>query len=460
MKSGFCKQNLNNSKESGTPIKFSVFESRKVPLLISMLILKEDLDPLAAIGSKYLTPHLEFQVIEKLNDPKLGFKFLEFSRQKFKLDRSFWTYNMLLRSLCDTGSHDLAKIAYGYMRIDGYFPDDSLLGYLVLSFIQAGKNDIANKLMNEVGGSPFVYNNVLIALVEQNQVTEALRFFREQRVSKFRHDTRTFNILVKGLCRTGKVDKGFQLFSEMGSFGCSADVVTYNTIIDGLCKTHQVDRGLGILKEVQLRDDCSPNCVTYTSIISGYSKLGKMTEASNIFNEMVDSGTKPNERTFNVLIDGFGKIGGMALAELTYNKMLWFGCIPDVFTFTCLIGGYCRSGQVDQGLKILHEMSSRNVTPNAYTYAILINALCKANRLHEARDFLSQLKYRDFGRMLEAISIFNNMLNVGCVPDDIAIRALIPHLLKAGMHNEAFRIKKLASERLNLGLSSSENSIS
>ncbi|KAM7276001.1 hypothetical protein ACFE04_017867 [Oxalis oulophora] len=459
--------------------------------------------------SQHLTPNIELQVIKRLKNHRLGLKYLEFSRDHFKLDHSFGSYNILLRSLCDTGSLDLAKVVYDYMRIDGYLPDNSLLEFLVSSFVKAGKIDIAMKLIEEEGGSQVVYNNMLEALVHENQVSEAVSFFREHYVSKFRPDALAFNTLIKGLCRGGEMNKGLQFFKEMGSFGLFPDIITFNTIINGLCKTHQVDKGHEILMEGQLRDYCSLK--TYTPIISGYSRLGKMRQASDIFNVMVNSGIKPDAIAFNFLIDGFGKIGDMTSAQSIYDKMYSVGCNPVVVTFNCLIDGYCRNGQVDQGLKLLPEMSFKNLTPNAYTYASLTNALCKANRIHEARDLLKELKFRDFipkpfiynpvidgfckagnvdeanlivsemeenrcfpdkvtfailvvghcakGRFSEAISIFNKMLDMGCRPDDRHTNAFITTFLKAGMPDEAFRIKKMAYEGLNTDLSS-KNSLS
>ncbi|KAK9270155.1 hypothetical protein L1049_025731 [Liquidambar formosana] len=242
-----------------------------------------------------------------------------------------------------------------------------------------------------------------------------------------------------------------------------------------------------------------------------YSKLSKMEEASIVFDEMISSGTKPNTITFNVLVDGFGKAGNMVLAVAMYEKMLFLGCLPDVVTFTSLIDGYCRAGQVDEGLKLWREMFVRKLSPNKYTFAILINALCKENRLHEACDFLRHLRGWNIvpqpfmynpvidgfckagnvdtanvivaemeedrcnhdkmtytiliighcmkGRMVEAISIFNKMLVTGCAPDEITVNSLISRLLKAGMPKEAFWIKQITWENLNMDFSSLKRTI-
>lgn len=458
-----------------------------------------------------LSPLNSLEVIKRLDNPKLGLKFLEFSRVNLSLNHSFKTYNLVMRSLCEMGLHDSVQVVFDYMRSDGHLPNSPMIEFFVSSCIRAGKCDAAKGLLSqfrpgEVTMSTFMYNSLLNALVKQNNADEAVYMFKEYFRLYSQPDSWTFNILIRGLCRIGEVKKAFEFFYDMGSFGCSPDIVTYNTLISGLCRVNEVARGHELLKEVKFKSEFSPDVVTYTSVISGYCKLGKMDKATGIYNEMNSCGIKPSAVTFNVLIDGFGKVGNMVSAEYMRERMLSFSYLPDVVTFSSLIDGYCRNGQLNQGLKLCDEMKGKNLSPNVYTFTILINALCKENRLNDARRFLKQLKWNDLvpkpfmynpvidgfckagnvdeanvivaemeekrckpdkvtftiliighcmkGRMVEAISIFNKMLTIGCAPDDITVNSLISCLLKGGMPNEAFRIMQRASEDLNLQLPS------
>ncbi|XP_058194302.1 pentatricopeptide repeat-containing protein At2g06000-like [Rhododendron vialii] len=490
--------------------------------VVSTLCSQSSTTSLSGFHSDYLRNHLSpsiaFEVIRRLNgyhcNGKLAFDFFQFTRLNLNVTHSIATYNVLLRSLCQMGFHDLAKLVYEYMRVDGHWPDSSVLGLLVSSFAHAGNFDFAKQLLSHAQSDnveirSFVYNNFLTLLVRRNRVQEAVSFFSGH-ISKsqcYCPDTCTFNIVIRGLCRVGGVEKAFELFNDMGSFGCSPDVVTYNALINGLSRVGEADRGLELLREVQSGNVFSPDVVTYTSVISGYCKLGNMEMASSIYDEMISSGVKPSLITFNVLIDGFGKSGDMSSAHSTYEKMLCCGCLPDVVTFTSLIDGYCRSGKVDQGLRLWDEMNERNLAPNVYTFAILINSLCKENRINEARDLLRQLRRREDivpkpfiynpvidglckagnvveanvvvaemeakkcnpdkltytiliighcmkGKMSEAMTIFTKMLEVGCAPDRITVNSFISCLLKAGMPKEAYRIKQAAWEGLNLEMSS------
>ncbi|XVE70714.1 hypothetical protein DITRI_Ditri10aG0092800 [Diplodiscus trichospermus] len=483
-----------------------------VKVVCTLFVFSQPLDD-GCLGylSRNLTPLIEFEVVKSLNNPALGLKFLEFSRMKLNIPHSFWTYNLLLRSFCHIGLCDSAKLVFDYMKIDGHFPDSTMLGFLISSFGKAGEFGMAKKLLAEVQSEEvmvciFAFNNLLNKMIKHNKLEEAVTLFKDNLGSNFHPDTWTFNILIRGLCRVGKVGQAFEFFNDMKNFSCFPDIVTYNTIINGLCRANEVDRGHSLLNEIQSRDVCSPDVVTYTSVISGYCKLGKMEEASALFSEMINSGTLPSVVTFNVLIDGFGKVGDMLSAKSMYEKMVSFGCIADVVTYTSLIDGYCRIGDVNKSLQLWNAMKVRNISPNVYTFAITINALCKENRVHEAREFLRELQCRDIvpkpfifnpvidglckagnldeanlivvemeekkchpdkvtftiliighcmkGRMLEAISIFNKMLSVGCTPDGVTVHSLISCLLKAGMPNQASHIRTITLQDINLTSSS------
>eukprot|EP00268_Persea_americana_P059523 TRINITY_DN7315_c0_g1_i6.p1 TRINITY_DN7315_c0_g1~~TRINITY_DN7315_c0_g1_i6.p1 ORF type:complete len:557 (-),score=69.47 TRINITY_DN7315_c0_g1_i6:881-2551(-) len=462
-----------------------------------------------------LTPSIAYHVIRRLNNPKLALGFFEFTRSSFEFNHPTETYNFLIVTLSRAGLKDSAKVVFHWMRQDGHSPDSCVVGLLVSSHTEAGNFDSAMELLFqahecECRPNTAIYNNLLNLMVKNNRVNDAVGFLRG---SYFGPDTFTFNIVIKGLCRFGDVDRAFKLFDEMGSSGCSPDVVTFNTLIDGLCRTGNVDRGHKLLDEIRLKRVCLPDVRTYTSIISGYCKMGKMEDASCLFDEMVAIRIRPSLITYNVLIDGYGKAGQMDASVSMYVKMLDSGCLPDVVTFTSLIDGYCRSRQVDDAMKLWHEMGGKNISPNGYTFSIIINALCKENRLKEARNMLTQLKrsniiIRTFmynsavdgfckvgnvdeanrivaemegkgcipdkftftiliighcmkGRMQEAIDLFNRMMTIGCAPDAVTVNALISCLLKAGMPHEANQIAlNVSAKDFSMDLGSSREILS
>ncbi|PKI73672.1 hypothetical protein CRG98_005913, partial [Punica granatum] len=191
---------------------------------------------------KFLTSRTAFEVTRRFSDyPEFGFGFFECSRQDLGISHYPLTYDFLMRALCRSGLHDLAERVFDCMRSDGHLIDISISGFLVSSFVEAGRISLAKRLLSEVNRlgikfSPNMYNSLLNLLVNRNQVDEAIALFRDELTLHSSPDTWTFNILIRGLCRIRERDRAFELFRDMQNFSCTPDIVTYNTLISGSCK--------------------------------------------------------------------------------------------------------------------------------------------------------------------------------------------------------------------------------
>ena len=64
----------------------------------------------------------------------------------------------------------------------------------------------------------------------------------------------------------GNISAGIKVLRSMEQGNCQANVVAYNTIIDSLCKDRQLTEALNIFSEM-ITKGISPTVVTYNSII-------------------------------------------------------------------------------------------------------------------------------------------------------------------------------------------------
>ena len=114
--------------------------------------------------------------------------------------------------------------------------------------------------------------------------------------------TCTYNVLIRGFCKNSMVDEGFRFFREMESFNCDADVVTYNTLVDGLCRAGKVRIARNLVNGMGKKcEGLNPNVVTYTTLIRGYCMKQEVEEALVVLEEMTSRGLKPN-MTYNTLV--------------------------------------------------------------------------------------------------------------------------------------------------------------
>lgn len=61
----------------------------------------------------------------------------------------------------------------------------------------------------------------------------------------------TFNYLMNGFCKEGKINHGDQLFCKMLQMNLTPNVVTYNILLDGHCEKGDVQEALWLWYEMQ-----------------------------------------------------------------------------------------------------------------------------------------------------------------------------------------------------------------
>ena len=85
----------------------------------------------------------------------------------------------------------------------------------------------------------------------------------------------SFNTMINGYRHTAglkNLDRAFSLFREMISGGVKPNAVTYNILVDGLCKDGRIRCARLLLTEMQAAG-LAPNLVTCASLLDGYAKM-------------------------------------------------------------------------------------------------------------------------------------------------------------------------------------------
>ncbi|KAJ1420253.1 Tetratricopeptide-like helical domain superfamily [Sesbania bispinosa] len=172
----------------------------------------------------------------------------------------------------------------------------------------------------------------------------------------------TFNTLINGFCKEGKLHEGNRVFSvmkvanvapntEMGRNQVKADILTYNALILGLCKDGKTKKAASLIKELD-KENLVPNSSTFSALITGQS--------------MIRSGCSPNENTFQMLISAFCKNDDFDGAVQVLRDMLHRVITPDSSILSELYSGLCRCGRKQLALKLCSEMEARHLLPEGF----------------------------------------------------------------------------------------------
>ncbi|KAJ0485963.1 putative tetratricopeptide-like helical domain superfamily [Helianthus annuus] len=208
------------------------------------------------------------------------------------------------------------------------------------------------------------------------KVDLAMQMYGKMVVRGVKADLITFNTLINGLCKSGRITEARYLIDEMTRVGLKADKVTYTSLLDGCCKEGNLDMALGV-KEKMVNEGVELDNVTFTALISGLCREGLVIEAEKTLREMRKSGLKTDAATYTMVIDGFCKKGDVKTGFHLLKEMRRDGVIPGVITYNVLMIGLCKLGQLKNANKLLRSMLDLGVLPDDITYNILLDGHCK-----------------------------------------------------------------------------------
>ncbi|XP_020262243.1 pentatricopeptide repeat-containing protein At1g09820-like [Asparagus officinalis] len=204
---------------------------------------------------------------------------------------------------------------------------------------------------------------LILSLLSASDTAAAVDAFFRSGHYRYKLSTFSLNPLLSSLIKTHHLNLAQSVFNQMlTSRKIAPNSITFNTMINGLCKSGKLTKAEDMIKDMKAWG-VSPNVVTYNTLIDGYCKRGKMYRADGLVKEMVGFGILPNSVTFNVLIDGYCKDGNLKGGLKFFEEMKRQGVEPSV--------NLGEKRKMDEANGLLNEMLEKGLVPNNVTYDII-----------------------------------------------------------------------------------------
>ncbi|KAJ4820607.1 Pentatricopeptide repeat-containing protein [Rhynchospora pubera] len=230
------------------------------------------------------------------------------------------------------------------------------------------------------------YNAVLALLVSNGQIPLALSLFDEMRKENIVPTVGTHNVMLKVLCVSGYVDKALRLFRGMAE----VDACSYNIIIDGLCKNGKLRDAKELFDEMPKRS-IEATVMSFTTVIHWFLKSGDVGGAMEMFSEMCKRGISPNKVTYSSLIDGLCKEGQSIMAYDLLNRMIKERISPNGLTYRSLVCGLCKGERLNEAMEVFDRMRLHGKNPDADLFGKIITGLYTSGRIHQAANYLDEM---------------------------------------------------------------------
>ncbi|KAK4410603.1 Pentatricopeptide repeat-containing protein [Sesamum angolense] len=378
-------------------------------------------------------------VFDKVRDCEMGLKFFDFvSQNRFSLDG--FAYSSLLKLLARSKVFaEIDNVLLECMQSEEKLPTREALSFVIRAYAESGLVSKALELYSFVlktyNALPqlLACNSLLNGLIQDGNMEAAWCVYDEMVRRDDGGENSCFNnysvcIMVKGLCKEGKVMKGKRLIEKRWGKNCIPNIVFYNTLIDGYCKRGDVKRAHKLLEDLKEKGFL-PTQETYGAIINGFCKRGEFEKVDQILKEMDSRGMEVNAQVYNCVIDAKLKCGLVGEALETTRKMIEVGCKLDIVTYNTLISNACRDGKVQEAERLLEKALNSRLVLNKLSFTPLIHVYSREGDFERASILLVQ------------------MTECGLKPDLITYGGLIHGLVVAGEVDAALTIRQKMMER-------------
>lgn len=296
------------------------------------------------------------------------------------------TLNRVVDTLCGEKLVDEARHVVVKLK-DWIKPNGVTYKHLICGFCDVGDVIEASRMWNLMMGEGFeadidAVNTMMERFFKDNRFEEGLKLFQTMRVRRMEElGLSTYRIVIKWMCKRGKLSQAHMVFDEMQKRGIQVDNTTLASIIYGLVLKNRVQEAYLMAENVE-----KPDISVYHALIRGLLKLRKVDEATEIFREMIRRGCEPIMHTYIMLLQGhLGKRGRK-------------GDDPLVNFDSIFVGGLIKSGRFLEATKYTERATKRGLEVPRFDYNKF---------LHYFSNEEGVVMFEEVGKKLREVGLFD-----------------------------------------------------
>ncbi|XP_061376457.1 pentatricopeptide repeat-containing protein At4g21065-like [Gastrolobium bilobum] len=254
----------------------------------------------------------------------------------------------------------------------------------------------------------FLFNTVIRAYAQTGDSKfKALHFYRTMLHYGVLPNKFTYPFVLKACAGLASLSLGQSVHGSLVKFGFEDDLHVQNTMIHMYCCSEE---GFEFARKV-FDESPKTDSVTWSAMIGGYARLGRSAPAIGLFREMQVMGVCPDEITMVSVLSACADLGALELGKWLESYVERKNIPKSVELCNALIDMFAKCGDVDKAMKLFRQMEARTIV--SWTSVIVGLAM--------------------HGRGLEAVSLFDEMIEEGMAPDDVAFIGVLSACSHSGL---------------------------
>ncbi|CAL9761632.1 unnamed protein product [Musa acuminata subsp. burmannicoides] len=233
------------------------------------------------------------------------------------------------------------------------------------------------------------------ALCRNGKLNSAIEILRMMSLHECTPDAKLYSLVLCSLCKQAGSDQVVEFLEEMRNAGFLPNALEYNSVIDVLIREGKANDAYSFITLMRLEGK-RPDITSYNSILDGFILANDFQKADELFDEMLLIGLFPNSATYNTYINGLCKQDNLEQSRRMITCMERAGCKPDIETFNALLAGYAKVGDMAKAKELMNEALDKGLQWNSHSYEILIDGFISKGEKEEARQLLMEMISKGF----------------------------------------------------------------
>ncbi|KAG0461035.1 hypothetical protein HPP92_021332 [Vanilla planifolia] len=207
------------------------------------------------------------------------------------------TYNVMIDGYCRTGDTVRAFKLHDEMVLKGLSTDNYTYRPLITALCGNGRTSEAMEFAEDLVPNTVTYNVLIDGLCKAGFSHKAELLCKEMLVTGFLPNHITYGCFLDHLVVKGKLEEAISLHEVMVK-ELFANTVTYNILIKGFCKAGRIQDANRLLGDMK-SNGLLPDRISYSTLLYGNSKQGDLAEAFKLWEEMLREGIEPDTLAYN-----------------------------------------------------------------------------------------------------------------------------------------------------------------
>lgn len=279
---------------------------------------------------------------------------------------------------------------------------NSLMGGL----LACGMIEDARKLFQEMEKDSVSWTSMIKGLAQNGLLKEAIEFFREMKMEGVIMDQFTFGSVLPACGGLEAINEGKQIHACIIRTNLQDNIYVGSALIDMYCKCKSIQYAKTVFDRMKQK-----NVVSWTAMVVGYGQTGRAEEAVKIFIDMQRSGIDPDHYTLGQAISACANIASLEEGSQFHGKAIISGLTHYVTVSNSLVTLYGKCGNIDDSNRLFNEMDVKDEV----SWTAMVSA------------------YAQFGGAIEAIHLFDRMVQHGLKPDGVTFSGVIAACSRAGL---------------------------